>query len=105
MSGLRTELPDLPYGDIQFTEITDPKDPPFRVHIDHADGKILISADILDRIRREEAHWVRLDGDVLTFHGHNRVVKYLLGNDVPEQGAREATLQEDDLLEVQSGRS
>jgi hypothetical protein len=77
---------DLPRGEFQATSLDDG-----RIRIDHADPRILISAELLDLIvdNPDDNRWMDLrgcttyDGGVLTINGSNRTVIYRITGYVP----------------------
>lgn len=74
--------PLKPVGDCIMTRLADGT-----IHIDRADPRILIAAELLDEIGYGCNPYVILDGDVLKIHGANRTVVYRIGEKVPNMHA------------------
>lgn len=76
-----TVAPPLkPVGDCIVTEAIDGS-----LHIDRADPRVLISAELLDQIKDGRAvAAVTLDGDLFRIAGTNRTVVYRIGEKVPD---------------------
>ena len=61
--------------------------PSGRLRIDHADPRILISAEVLENIRRNPDPSVSYDSDLLRIEGVNRTVIYRIREKVPSHFA------------------